>query len=74
MQDLRHPALDPLGRSEQGCRVQVSLDPHLVAQPLPRLAEVYAPVDPDDISAGCVHLFKNAGCSGGKVDGGDLGG
>ena len=68
VQDRRHAFFNLLRRPKQRRRIQVPLDPHLVAEPFPGLVEVDAPIDPDNITAGCLHEVKDTRVSRGEVD------
>src|SRR6185437_13341978 len=54
--------------SEQGSRIEVSLNRRPIADVHPGLVDVGSPINPDDIAARGVQLFQKAADSGAKVN------
>ena len=58
---------------EEGDRVDVALNGHVVAETGPHVVQFDAPIETDDVGAGVTHLFQQRGGVCTKIDDGHVG-
>src|SRR5262245_8001851 len=67
-EDIPRCGLDPLPRTEQHRRVEVALHPPVLAYLGPPTIERNAPVEADDVAAGCRHVREKRRRASAEVD------
>src|SRR3989338_6550973 len=67
-ENLRYLATDLIDRSQQSHRVQVPLDPDVIAHGLPGLVQIDPPVQADDISSRGAYMSEQSRGSGAEMD------